>query len=88
MRIKSIHKGREGPVEDCCQICFLTLQPPFKIKSNKENEVFWKNGVKTCPADEFSPSCEKARNSVAYKPCVCTTVQILCGGKFRLFYCR
>ena len=67
---------------------FLTLQEPFKIKSNKENEVFWKNGQKTCPADEISPSCEKARNSVAYKLCVCTTVKILCGAKVRLFHCR
>ena len=40
MRIKSIHNGREDPVEDCYEICFLTLQQPFKIKSNKENEVF------------------------------------------------
>ena len=50
--------------------------------------MFWKNGVKTCPADEFSPICEKARSSVAYKLCVCTTVKVLCSGKFRLFYCR
>ena len=50
--------------------------------------MFWKNGVKTRPADKFSPSCAKARNSVAYKLCVCTTVKVLCSGKFRLFYCR
>ena len=50
--------------------------------------MLWKNGVQTCSADEFSPSCEKARNSIAYKLCVCTTVNILCGAKFRLFYCR
>ena len=50
--------------------------------------MFWKNGVKTCPADEFSPSCEKASNSVAYKLCVCTRVKTLCGAKIRSFYCR
>ena len=88
LTIKSIHNGREDPVEDCCEICFLTLQQPFKIKSNKENDVFWKNGLKTCPAEEFSPSCEKAHNSVAYKLCVCTTVKILCGAKVHLFHCR
>ena len=88
LRMKSVHEGREDPVEDCCSFCFLTIQQPFKIKSYKENDVFWKNGVKTCPADEFLPSCEKARNSVAYQLCVCTTVKILCGAKIRFFYCR
>ena len=35
LRIKSIHSGREDPVEDCCEICFLTLQQPLKIKINQ-----------------------------------------------------
>ena len=82
---KSIHKGREDSVEDCRWTCFSTLQQPFEIKSSKENELFWKNGVKTCPADEFSSSCEKAHNSVAYKLCVGTTVNSFCGAKFCLF---
>ena len=54
-----------------------------KIKQRERSVV--ENGLKTCPAEEFSPSCEKARDSVAYKLCECTTEKILLDPKFACF---
>ena len=79
---QKVCKGKQDPVEDCCWIWCLILHRPSKIKSNTENKVFRKNGVKTCPEDELSPSCERARKSVS------TIAKILWGAKFRLFYSR
>ena len=64
---------------------FFDFATAFQDKIKQREQSVLEKWVKTCPADEFSPSCEKARKSVSYKLCVCTTVNILCGAKCRFF---
>ena len=82
---------KRRPCRRLSLIFFFDLTRAFQDKiKQRERSVLekWGKDAHACPANEFSPSCEEARNSVAYKPCVCTTVKIPCGAKFCLFYCR
>ena len=51
MKIKVCVKENKTPSKIIVEFWCLILWRPSKIKSNEENEVFWKNGVKTCAKD-------------------------------------